>query len=289
MNRLLLTPIVLALGCASSQTTPATLAASSNPPAVSATPAPGGDARASIAQALGGAVRTDKERARDADRHPLETLAFFGLRDNANVVELWPGGGYYTSILAPVLAARGHLAVTHFAPSDDKKDYDGSEAKVILERLAKTPDVFGKVERRLLAKDSVALGPDGSADFVLTFRSVHNWIEEGKADQVFAAIARVLKPGGVLGVEEHRGHPGMTVKQIRDTGYVPEDIVVALAQKAGLRYGARSPVNDNPKDTTDHPDGVWSLPPTLAGGEKDRETFLAIGESDRMTLRFVKP
>lgn len=284
---LALGPMILALGCASSQSTPATLAASSQQPTAVGAPAQG-DAKGAIAQALAGSVRTDAERARDAFRHPLETLTFFGIKDDANVVEIWPGGGYYTAILAPVLAAGGHFAVTHFAPSDDKKDYSGYGAKLLLERLAKSPEAFGKAEPRLISKDNLTFGPDASADFVLTFRNVHNWIEDGTADQVFGAIARVLKPGAVLGVEEHRGHPGMTEKQIKDTGYVPEDTVIALAQKAGLHLIARSDVNDNSKDTTDHPDGVWSLPPTLSGGDKDRDKFVAIGESDRMTLRFVK-
>jgi predicted methyltransferase len=135
----------------------------------------------------------------------------------------------------------------------------------------------------------VSLGPDASADLVLTFRNVHNWIEAGYAENVFAAAFRVLVPGGVLGVEEHRGRPGMTVKEIRDTGYVPEDVVIGLAQHAGFRLTARSEVNANPRDSKDYPDGVWSLPPTLAGHDKDRDRYIAIGESDRMTLRFLRP
>ncbi len=244
---------------------------------------------ADLHAAVAGAARTERERARDAFRHPEETLVFFGLREDMTVVELWPGGGYYTAILAPVLAARGQLVVTHFDPKGDPKSEDTEEAQAILGRLAKSPDVFGKVAPRQLQRPALTLGPDGSADLVVTFRNVHNWIDEGSADQVFAAVARVLKKGGVLGVEEHRGKPGMSVQQIKDTGYVPESVVIALAEKAGLRLAARSEINANPKDTTDHPKGVWALPPVLANKDADREKYVAIGESDRMTLKFDKP
>ncbi len=253
-------------------------------------PAPAPAADTAIREALAGSVRTDRERARDAARHPLETLTFFGVRSDATVVELWPGGGYYTTIIAPVLADHGKLVVTHFDPAGDPKSEDTGDAHFILDRLAKTPAVFGKVEPRQIAKKELSFGPDGSADFVLTFRNVHNWIEEGNyAPQVFAAAARVLKSGGVLGVEEHRGKPGLSTKEISDTGYVPEDVVIQLATQAGLRLVARSEVNANPKDTKDYRAGVWSLPPSLAEKDVNREKYLAIGESDRMTLKFVKP
>ncbi len=241
-----------------------------------------------IRASLAGNQRKDTERARDGARHPLETLAFFGLRGDANVVELWPGGGYYTAILAPVLADRGKLVVTHFDPQGDPASEDTQEAQATLQRLAGAPAAFGKVATKQISANDFCFGPDASADFVLTFRNVHNWIDGGYADRVFAAAARVLKPGGVLGVEEHRGAPGMTTQQIRDTGYVPEDVVVELAAHAGLRLAARSEVNANPRDTKDYPHGVWSLPPTLAGKDVDRARYVAIGESDRMTLRFVK-
>jgi len=260
------------------------------PSATAPAPAPAHDeaAEAAIRTALAGSQRKDTESARDDARHPLETLAFFGLRSDATVVELWPGGGYYTAILAPVLADRGKLVVTHFDPQGDPKSEDTEEAHAILDRLASAPAVFGKVTPQQITTTGFSFGPDASADFVLTFRNVHNWIEAGYADQVFAAAGRVLKPGGVLGVEEHRGKPGMTTKQIRDTGYVPEDVVVQLAARAGLRLVASSEINTNPRDDKDHPHGVWSLPPTLAGKDVDRAKYLAIGESDRMTLRFVR-
>jgi predicted methyltransferase len=261
------------------------------PPGPSTTPptALSPETDAALRAATAGPARTDAERARDVHRHPAATLAFFGLRDDMNVVELWPGGGYYTAILAPLLAGRGKLAVTHFDPAGDPKSEDTEEAQAILARLSRTPDVFSKVEHRQIAIAALSFGTDASADMVVTFRNVHNWIEEGYADRVFAAAFRVLKPGGILGVEEHRGKPGMTVQQVKDTGYVPEDMVASLAEGAGFRLAGRSEVNANPRDTTDHPKGVWSLPPVLAGKDVDREKFLAIGESDRMTLRFVKP
>jgi len=274
--------------CASEAKTgaPATTTASTTPAPSAATPeAP----EAKIRGALAGTVRTDKERARDGARHPTETLSFMGVRENASVLELWPGGGYYTSILAPVLAERGKLTITHFDAKGDPKAYDTKSTLELFARLDKNPEVFGKVARQQIATPSVNFGAPASYDFVLTFRNIHNWVEGRFADKVFAEAFRVLKPGGVLGIEEHRGKPGMSVEAIDKTGYVPEDYVRQLAERAGFRFDARSDVNANPKDTTDHPNGVWSLPPSFAGKDVDREKFAAIGESDRMTLRFIKP
>jgi predicted methyltransferase len=276
---------LLALGLACASGDPGLQSAAATP----ASPARDDATEPAIRAALAGNHRKDKERARDGARHPVETLAFFGLRSDATVVELWPGGGYYTAILAPVLAERGKLVVTHFDLQGDPANEDAQEAHAILDRLAGTPAVFGRVEARPISAKDFSFGPDASADFVLTFRNVHNWIEAGYADQVFAAAARVLKPGAVLGVEEHRGKPGMTTAQIKDTGYVPEDVVVQLAARAGLKPAGSSEINANPRDTKDYPHGVWSLPPTLAGKDVDRDKYVAIGESDRMTLRFVHP
>jgi len=274
-------------GSAPTPQTPPPAPATAVPAPLSGSPSPADDA--AIRDALANPARTDKERARDGARHPAETLAFFGVREGSTVVELWPGGGYYTAILAPLLAPHGKLAPTHFDPKGDPKDEDTQDARYLLDRLAKTPAVFGHVTPQQIALSQLSFGPDGSADFVLTFRNVHNWIDGGYADKVFAAAARVLKSGGVLGVEEHRGKPGMTVKEMSKTGYVPEDTVVQLAQAAGLRLAGRAEINANPKDTKDYPHGVWSLPPTFAGKDVDREKLAQIGESDRMTLRFVKP
>ena len=277
--------VAFLLACSGTAPAPRTAAApTETTPAASALATESG-----IRAALASSARSDRERGRDAARHPAETLAFFGVRDDATVVELWPGGGYYTAILAPTLAEHGKLVVTHFDPAGDPKSEDTQEAHAILDRLAKTPAVFGKVSPQQISASQLVLGPDASADFVLTFRNVHNWIEEGYAEKVFAAAARVLKPGGVLGVEEHRGAPGMTTKQIRDTGYVPEELVIQLATAAGLRLAGRTEVNANPKDTKDYGAGVWSLPPTFAEKDVNRDKYAAIGESDRMTLKFVKP
>jgi len=263
-----------------------------------AQPRAGADTRIdeSLRASLSGPARTEQERARDAYRHPHETLAFFGLRDDMPVVELWAPEGYYTSILAPVLHDRGQLTATLLDPEGDypavlpqSKALQGASSRRFIERLDKIPDVFGKVTRVVMKPPAFAFSSDGSADLVLTFRNVHNWIPEGYEDAAFAAAFRVLKGGGVLGVVDHRGKPGMTPKQIEDTGYVPEDVVIALATKAGFRLDARSEINANPKDRTEHPDGVWTLPPFYALKDKDRDKYAAIGESDRMTLRFVKP
>jgi predicted methyltransferase len=229
-----------------------------------------------LQKALGGPQRAAESRARDRYRHPAETLAFFGLRADQTVVELWPGGGWYTEILAPYLAPKGKLIVT------------GS--KVVAERKEKEPSVFGKVEiRRLDPPNDLTLAPEGTVDLVLTFRNVHNWLEAGYADKVFEAAYKALKKGGTFGVAEHRAKPGTTAQQSAETGYVSEETVLELAKKAGFELAARSEINANPADTKDHPGGVWALPPVLANKDKDRAHYLAIGESDRMTLRFTKP
>jgi predicted methyltransferase len=193
------------------------------------------------------------------------------------VVELWPGGGWYTDILAPVLSERGKLICT--------------KSDALVKQKAQRTGTFGKVELVEIDPKSgrFSLGPDGSADMVLTFRNVHNWIMGGYEKEIFAASYRVLKPGGILGVVEHRGKPGTDLEAAKKTGYVDEALVIKLAESAGFRLDARSEVNANPKDTKDHLEGVWTLPPTLKLGELDKEKYLAIGESDRMTLRFVKP
>ena len=249
-----------------------------------------------IAASLAGPARLDKEKARDAHRHPRETLEFLDLRGEMNVVELWAPDGYYTSILAPVLRDHGKLTVTFWDPAGDYAEKDPKARKRHMEaserflaRLDQTPAVYGRVERIAMKPPVFSFGPDGAADLVVTFRNIHNWIPEGYEDAVFSAAFRALKPGGTLGVEEHRGRPGMTAEQIADTGYVPEDLVIALATKAGFRLAARSEINANPKDTKDYPSGVWTLPPVFALKDVDHAKYEAIGESDRMTLRFVKP
>ncbi|HEY1551092.1 MAG TPA: methyltransferase domain-containing protein [Kofleriaceae bacterium] len=237
---------------------------------------------------LSNPARTDAERARDKYRHPAETLAFFGLKPDMHVVELVPGGGWYTAILAPYLHDKGALAVTSADPNGGSADEGTTQAQKMAQRLASSP-VFDKVTTVRMDDHTIQLGPDGSADMVVTFRNIHNWIPAGTAPSVFAAVAKVLKPGGVFGVEDHRATKDLTTKEVDDTGYVSEAQVIALAKAAGLELEARSEINANPKDTKDHPHGVWSLPPSYAGKDVDHDKFAAIGESDRMTLRFRKP
>jgi len=264
---------------------------SSTPAPQSVQPSPTTEAK--LATVLTGNQRTAEERARDGYRHPRETLEFFGVRENMTVIELSASKGWYTAILGPLLSEKGKLAVTNADPNGPPDSEGTKNAKSLLERIAKDPAAFGKVSTIVTnwKRDEVSLGPDGSADMVLTFRNLHGWIANGVADKVLTASFKVLKNGGTLGVEEHRAKPEASTdpKAIGDSGYVPEALVVQLAQKAGFKLSGASEVNANPKDTKDHPKGVWTLPPTLQLGDTDKQKYLAIGESDRMTLKFVKP
>lgn len=230
--------------------------------------------------ALAAPTRTPANVARDVYRHPKETLAFFGVKPGDKVVELWPGGGWYTEVLAPYLA-NGTLTVVPPA---------GRYEERIRAKIATDP-IYGKVQVAAFNTGQPTAIADGSADVVLTFRNVHSWMggDAPFADQVFAEAFRVLKPGGTLGVEEHRLQEEVDDAQQAKTGYVKVSTVRRLAEAAGFKFVGSSEINANPKDTKDHPEGVWTLPPTLELGDKDREKYLAIGESDRMTLKFVKP
>jgi predicted methyltransferase len=291
ISRSNLTSIVVGVGCAlcaacagSSQVTGATQASEPPPPSAAVATAPAGadpTAQAAIAEALAGPQRSETNRARDAYRHPAETLAFFGLTPAAHVIELWPGGGWYSEVLAPVLRDTGSLSAV--VPS-------GQGATNYRAFLAAQPSVFNRVQVvEVQPPAALTLGPDASADMVLTFRNFHNWVSGGFAGELTAAVFRVLKPGGVYGVVEHRAKPGTTLEESKQSGYVSEQVIIDLATKAGFVLDARSEVNANPKDTKDYPDGVWTLPPSLRKKDVDREKYLAIGESDRMTLRFKKP
>jgi len=237
--------------------------------------------------------RTVANVARDAARHPVETLAFFGLKPTDTVVELSPGGGWYTEILAPYLRERGQLIAAGDDPASTQA-YAARSALRLRAKLDAMPGVYGKV--RLAVFDAAAgkldFAPAGSADKVLTFRNVHNWMalgDEAKTRAVFAAAFAALKPGGVFGVVEHRLPADRPFDLKAPTGYVPQAYVVKLAESVGFRLDASSEVNANPRDTADHEKGVWALPPSYANQDKDRAKYQAIGESDRMTLRFVKP
>jgi predicted methyltransferase len=244
-----------------------------------------------LAAAIASPSRTAKFTARDQYRHPLETLRFFGLRPNQTVVEIWPGRGWYMEILAPYLrdAGRYYAAIEAAdVPGAGKEAKDNAAA--LRKRIADDPTHLGKVViTELHPPQLTEICPPGTADVVLTFRNVHNWLETGDQQAMFNAFFKALKPGGVLGVVEHRARPGTNLDEMRKSGYMDEDYIRKLAATAGLRFDAQSPINNNPKDTRDYSQGVWTLPPTLALGDKDRDKYLAIGESDRMTLRFVKP
>lgn len=244
---------------------------------------------ASLDSALAGPQRSEANRARDGARHPRETLLFFGLQPTQTVLELAPGGGWYTEILAPVLRERGQLLAAH-APRDGT-EYERKGRLGFEDKLKASPAVYDRVKIGTLAGKAgfteLPLAP-GSVDLVLTFRNLHNWLEAGHLDDTLRAVHAALKPGGVLGVEEHRATPGTSIEQMKESGYVTEAYVIERAQAAGFRLAGRSEVNANPRDGHQHPNGVWSLPPTLRGGEVDHAKYLAIGESDRMTLRFVK-
>ena len=258
--------------------------------AASGTPAAEG-ASDPLAAAIASPSRTPKNVARDTYRHPLETLKFFGLRPDQTVVEIWPGRGWYMEILAPYLRDRGkYYAAIEAADIEGAPKEARDNAAYLRKRIADDPAHYGKVILTELHPPQLTeVCPPGTADVVLTFRNVHNWLEAGNQQAQFDAFFKALNPGGVLGVVEHRARPGTSLDESRKSGYMDESYVKKLAATAGFRFDAESPVNDNPKDTKDYPEGVWTLPPTLALHDKDREKYLAIGESDRMTLRFVKP
>lgn len=242
-----------------------------------------------VAAALAGEHRAAANRARDEFRHPAETLAFFGLEPEMTVVELWPGTGWYTEVLAPVLAGEGRLIAAGW-PEDVPQEALARIAAAYADKLEAEPDVYGEVEVvAFLPPSRLCLSEPGSADLVLTFRNLHNWLATDTLDDVFAAAYAVLREGGTLGVVEHRAAPGTALEPMKESGYVTEAHAIERARAAGFELVAKSEINANPRDTKDHPKGVWTLPPRLALGEQDRAKYLAIGESDRMTLRFVRP
>ena len=240
---------------------------------------------------INGSHRSAKHIARNSYRHPVETLNFFNVTNNMNVVEIWPGGGgWYTEILAPFLKDSGTLYGAHFA-SDSKVKFFTDSLDKFKQKTALHPEIYNKIIlTELDAPRKVTLAPPGSADRVLTFRNVHNWLRQDENGyDVFKAMFDALKPGGILGVVEHRAPASFSLEQMQTTGYTTEAFTIALAERAGFKLVAKSEINANPMDTKDYPKGVWTLPPTLKLGDKNKEKYLAIGESDRMTLKFVKP
>jgi predicted methyltransferase len=240
---------------------------------------------------LAGSHRDPKNAARDVYRHPKAGLLFFGIRPDMTVVEVWPSGGWWTEILAPLLKEHGRYYAAWYATrAEGTSDYAKEQEKKFDAKLAARPELYGKVIKTcLLAPAFVDIVPKGTADLVLTFRNVHNWAKAGNAEAMFRTFYDALKPGGILGVVDHRAKPGTGFQRQIESGYLTEEYVIGLAEHAGFKLAEKSQINANPKDTTDHPRGVWTLPPTLALGDEDRDKYLAIGESDRMTLKFVKP
>ncbi|MAG75420.1 MAG: methyltransferase [Colwelliaceae bacterium] len=239
-----------------------------------------------LVKAIGGDHRSDKNKARDVHRHPKETLAFFGFEPTMTVVEMAPGGGWYTEILAPAVKGQGTFYGAHYPDKGD--DSYGSKSRRRLEEKMASNEVFSEVKLTdFTPRQASNIAPAGTADLVLTFRNLHNWGEDGVL-QMFKDAHKALKKGGVLGVVEHRMPASQNFEENKRSGYFPEALTIELAEKAGFKLAASSEVNANPKDTADHPRGVWTLPPVLALKDEDKEKYLAIGESDRMTLKFVK-
>jgi predicted methyltransferase len=237
---------------------------------------------------LAGDQRPLEERARDIYRHPKETLLFFGIRPEMKVLEVWPEPGWYTAIIAPLLREKGNYYAAVIA-ADPTSKYTTHRLEEYRARLAARPDQYDRVTVSTFLGDAGDAVPPGSVDMVVTFRNIHNWMARDQAPQAFAAMYRALKPGGVLGVVEHRGNPALPQDPKAKSGYVNEDYAIKLIEEQGFRLVAKSQVNDNPKDTKDYEQGVWTLPPTYRLGAKDHDKYAAIGESDRFTLRFVKP
>ena len=273
----------------------ATTAPSAKPAATPDQPAnPTAPARATDATAakldtiLAGSWRSDKNKARDQYRHPKETLVFFGVKPTDTLIEITPGGGWYTEILAPLMKGSGHYVAAVGKPKNPEGEAARDQSG-LSKKFADDAAQYG--EAKVVEFDGQApnFGPPGSADVVVTFRNVHNWVGGGNAPQMFKAFYDVLKPNGVLGIEDHRAADGANVDETKEKGYLPTDYVIKLATDAGFRLKDKSEINANPKDTKDYEKGVWTLPPTFELGEKDHDKYAAIGESDRMTLKFVKP
>jgi predicted methyltransferase len=248
-----------------------------------------------IEAAVAGSWRLPADRARDPGRHPAESLKFWGLAPGQTVVEFWPGAGWYTDIIAPFLAATGGR---FYAANLQASDAEGREmAAAYARRLADHPKLYGEVQMTAFGPTSGPVAPAGAADLVLFLRNLHNWMAAGLAEKAFRDAFAALKPGGVLGIEEHRADPAAAPDATASSGYVAQAYVVQLAQEVGFTLAAASEINANPKDDRNHPFGVWTLPPVRRSSPRgqpadpafDHAKYDAIGESDRMTLKFVKP
>ncbi len=257
-----------------------TLIASMPAPAVAQTGDP-------LAAQIQGAHRSPNNVARDPFRKPYEVLKFFGVNGNSRVVEILPGStGYFTEIIAPLVRDRG-LYITAGRHDTAPQNYQ-DDHKRMLDKYAANPAVFGKIQVTKFFKDEHEIAPAGSMDFVLTFRNLHNWIERNEIEGALKSFHTALKPGGIFGVTDHRGRTDLSQEAQMKNGYIRQDYAIALIEKAGFQFIESSEVKANPKDTKDYPEGVWSLPPTYRQKDVDRAKYQAIGESDRMVLKFVK-
>ena len=288
---LLATALLASTAATATATTAPALPPVLPPPDIDAPATPEAAQLAPIERALAGDWRSEKNRARDQYRHPKETLAFLGVDPaTQTAIEIWPGGGWYAEVLAPAFQFGGgqYIAVVPKAlpdsPARVQRDNDKLRAM-----FAARPELYSRAQVRESLDSDPGLGPPESADVVLTFRNAHNWVMAGNEQAMFKAFFAVLKPGGTLGVVDHRANADQPPAEMKSSGYLPQAYVVALAEGAGFELVASSEINANPKDTKDYTEGVWTLPPTLNQGEADREKYLAIGESDRMTLKFRKP
>ena len=233
-------------------------------------------------------TRSAKFVARDGARHPVQELSFFGVTPQSTVVEIWPGGGYWTQILAPLLHDHGTYYVAAGSPNGDKAERYFVLSPAFKQMLDAHPDVYGNIKLTMFGAHDPDLAPPGSADVVLTFRNLHNWMAAGDAPIMLASIRRALKPGGVLGIEDHRANTKAPQDPKAANGYVRQDYAEALVERAGFTLVGSSEMDANPRDTADWPKGVWTLPPTLAMGQTDRAKYLAIGEADNFVLKFRK-
>jgi predicted methyltransferase len=242
-----------------------------------------------INDVISGSHRAKTNKARDVYRHPKQTLLFFGIKKNMTVLEILPGRGWYTEILSPILKDEGKLTVAGFG-ENHPKDYLRKSHIKFVEHLGKNPKLYEKIKHEVFNDKNYYLKgiAPNSHDMILTFRNTHNWIKNGGVENVYRAFHRVLKKGGVLGVVQHRAHNNDNPNESANDGYVPESYLINLAERIGFELVEKSEINANLKDNKNHPKGVWTLPPTLRLGDADMEKYIKIGESDRMTLRFIK-
>jgi predicted methyltransferase len=255
-----------------------------------ATTTPSRETTASALDAtLAGSQRTTADRARDQYRHPKQTLLFFGIRPGMRVLQVWPESGWYTEIIAPLLQARGVGYTAGVIAPDPGSRFLQARLASYRRLLASRPDLYGGVRVVTFPLNGTDVLQPGSVDMVVSFGDLHEWMALGDAEQALATIYRVLAPGGVFGVVDNRGDPAVPQDPRAKSGYVRQDYAIRLIEAAGFRLVASSEVNANPKDTRNYPAGVWTLPPDYRLGNIDRARYESIGESDRFTLKFVKP